>query len=252
MHRESDSTAKKLLPFTDPSTHDLVIRLLQRDFSPERLNQKVLDVPSGSGALSVRMRDLGFEVYCCDIDPGNFEAQGFKFLQADLNQPLPYPNETFDIVVSVAGLQRLYFPEVAIHEFYRILKPGGVLYLSVPNSATLKNRLRFFFYGSVGRRFDSPAYRQTTSRVEANFRVPMMYPRIENLVIKAGFILLDLEARSSLYPYVLFPLTFGVWAVGKFMAAVSAKKYGCYLRNSTPAMLGARAFVIVAKKGDRP
>lgn len=51
---------------------------------------------------------------------------------ADLNRPLPIADEAADTVVSFQVLEHLSEPHVMLEEAFRILKPGGKVFLSVP------------------------------------------------------------------------------------------------------------------------
>lgn len=51
---------------------------------------------------------------------------------ADLNLPLPIGDGSADTVISLSVLEHLREPELMLREAFRILKPAGVLYLSVP------------------------------------------------------------------------------------------------------------------------
>ena len=211
--------------------------------------QDLIDIPCGAGALSMRLRELGFTVTCCDIDPGNFEAAGFRHLQADLDQSLPLGDRSFDVVVSVAGIQRISSPEMAIAEFHRILKPGGILYLAVPNCGDLRTRFRFLLYGSLGPLFDSPCFQQTTKSPEADCRFPLMVPRVECMVREAGFEVLAVQAKSrDLFPYIFLPFSLAACAASWLRSTLDPRRFGNYRRSTTMGMLGAKVYLIVARK----
>lgn len=44
-----------------------------------------LDVPPWTGILARRLRELGFEVSCCDLNPSYFLVSGLDFKVGDLN-----------------------------------------------------------------------------------------------------------------------------------------------------------------------
>lgn len=245
---------------TDRSTHELLLgrvaadiasraasRATSRDASPPPL--RVLDAPAGAGAVAVRLRDLGLDVVCADIDPGNFEADGFDTHKVDLNEGLPFDDASFDAVVSVAGLQRLSQPDAAVAAFARVLKPGGRLYLAVPNFATLRRRLSFLLYGSLGPRFDRPKFRQTTGEPRANFRFPIGFPRVHDMIERAGLRIerIDLNPHG-LGPFLALPLSLTIAAAGWVKARVNPKKYESYAASSSFNMLRARAYLITAVK----
>lgn len=55
-----------------------------------------------------------------------------KFKISDLNQKLPFSNSSFDKIICCNTLYALENPERTISEFYRILKPGGLLIIANP------------------------------------------------------------------------------------------------------------------------
>ncbi len=53
-------------------------------------------------------------------------------ISADLNKTLPIDSDLADNVVSFQVLEHLCEPQVMLNEAFRILKPGGKIFLSVP------------------------------------------------------------------------------------------------------------------------
>lgn len=71
---------------------------------------------------------------CIGIDSiiENKTTGNIKFIKLNLKKTLPLKDKTADNVTLLAVLEHLTYPEEIIKESYRILKPGGVLMLTVP------------------------------------------------------------------------------------------------------------------------
>src|SRR5215203_5642872 len=83
---------------------------------------KILDVPAGEGALALRLKNLGFEVFCCDLYTEIFKLEGTEIKRGNLDARLPYDDRSFDFIVCVEGLEHIENPANAFREFARILK----------------------------------------------------------------------------------------------------------------------------------
>jgi len=56
-----------------------------------------------------------------------------RFQVCDIMKPLPFGDGEFDFLFCLEVLEHVENPTLVLKEFYRVLKPGGVLMLSVPN-----------------------------------------------------------------------------------------------------------------------
>jgi SAM-dependent methyltransferase len=98
---------------------------------------KVLDIGCGVGKDASFFAHAGYEVLATDISSEviaqnevYFHQENLNFAKLDASQyPLPFENETFDVVYSHLALH--YYPDATTHalfaELHRILKDGGVL-----------------------------------------------------------------------------------------------------------------------------
>lgn len=105
----------------------------------------VLDLGCRDGALSQSYL-YGNSVVGVDVDRDalrDAEALGLETKWADLDEQLPFDDETFDVVVAGELIEHIRDPRRLIAESRRVLRRGGTLVGSVPNGFRLKNRLRF-------------------------------------------------------------------------------------------------------------
>jgi SAM-dependent methyltransferase len=123
-------------------------------FVPERIplfqaaigrGKRVLDLGCRSGALTRHFLD-GNEVVGLDVDAAALakaEELGIQPVLANVEEPLPFEDASFDAVVAGELFEHLRFPDALVAEIARVLRPGGVLVGSVPNAYRLQGRLRF-------------------------------------------------------------------------------------------------------------
>jgi SAM-dependent methyltransferase len=123
-------------------------------FVPERIplfqaaigrGRRVLDLGCRSGAFTRHFLE-GNEVVGLDIDRAALAKAaelGIDTVVGDVEDPLPFPDESFDAVVAGELLEHLRFPDALVAEARRVLRPGGVLVGSVPNAFRIQSRPRF-------------------------------------------------------------------------------------------------------------
>ena len=123
-------------------------------FVPERIplfreaigtGKRVLDLGCRSGALTKHLLE-GNTVVGLDVDAAALAkaaALGIEPVQANVEEPLPFEDATFDAVVAGELFEHLQFPDALVAEIRRVLRPGGVLVGSVPNAFRVQSRLRF-------------------------------------------------------------------------------------------------------------
>jgi len=106
------------------------------------------------GRKKGRLLDIGcwddYE-YFKDLDCDFWGLDKFKvcemphFIKQDLdkNTKLPFRDNFFDIVFAFEVLEHLQFPEKIINEIKRVIKPDGIILISLPNDYTWDMRIKF-------------------------------------------------------------------------------------------------------------
>ena len=91
--------------------------------------KKALDLGCREQYWTEKLKARGYEVVSVDLEP-----QNPSILRVDANDPLPFADEAFDLVWCTEVIEHVVKPEFTLAEINRVLKPGGKLLLSTPNS----------------------------------------------------------------------------------------------------------------------
>jgi SAM-dependent methyltransferase len=126
--REMWSSFAPTAMFTTPVAGHLV------RFAGIAKGESVLDVGTGTGVVAITAARAGARVTALDLTPALLEAahenaqiarhEEIVWTEGDAEQ-LPYPDATFDVVLSQFGHMFAPRPEVAVAEMRRVLKKNG-------------------------------------------------------------------------------------------------------------------------------
>ena len=124
-------------------------------FVPERVplivaavggpSRRVLDLGCRSGAVTQHFLD-GNHVIGMDVDAAALQRaadRGVHTIHGNVEEPLPFDDGSFDVVVAGEMLEHVRVPEELVAEVRRILRPGGTFTGSVPNAFRFQSRLLF-------------------------------------------------------------------------------------------------------------
>jgi ubiquinone/menaquinone biosynthesis C-methylase UbiE len=217
---------------------------------------KILDVPSGEGALALRLKNLGFDVSCADLYPQIFKLDGVENLRANLDEKLPYNDNLFDYIVCVEGLEHIENPANAIREFSRLLKTNANLIVSVPNIMNIEERLKWLFNGYTSH--FKPLSESALAKISSEFGGmeeialhvnPIGYSEVRYLLEKNGFEIkqtyLDKPKRNS---WLYFPIVALIRLISKFNSAEKCKQRWTDELNSDEVLLGGNTLIFRAIK----
>lgn len=101
---------------------------------------RLLDFACAAGYFLERAQARGWDAYGVDLGPWAAkaaEARGVRNLLIGHLEDLAFPSHHFDVIYAAQVLEHLQNPVQMLLELRRILRPGGILYVDVPNYRTL-------------------------------------------------------------------------------------------------------------------
>jgi 2-polyprenyl-3-methyl-5-hydroxy-6-metoxy-1,4-benzoquinol methylase len=106
---------------------------------------KLLDIGSGDGFITNKMKDCGFEVYSIDsseLNVNKCKKMGINSVRGDVENKLPYKDDYFDYVFAGEIIEHIIDTKSFMKELNRVIKIGGKLLITTPNLAHIPERFR--------------------------------------------------------------------------------------------------------------
>jgi len=102
---------------------------------------RVLEIGCAKGFLVLELRERGIEAYGVDISEYALsqapeEVQPFLSVLDVSEDPLPFEDARFDLVICLESIEHLAQPEHLISEISRVLKPEGNVFVATPSPGT--------------------------------------------------------------------------------------------------------------------
>lgn len=114
----------------------------------------VLDIGCGSGSLvhDLYFRNPTFQLTGVDLSKEQIQRarHRVKNIPANINflianaEALPFPDESFDFIVSVGMLKHIPNMRKALEESTRVLKPGGKMFIIEADKDASEERIKYF------------------------------------------------------------------------------------------------------------
>ena len=143
---------------TESATKKLLVKLLNIEPSdlnniPNSSGEKILDFGCGSGWSLDLFKQNGFETYGVELDDNavKIASENGHFMSNKDLLETNYSSVFFDYIRSNHSLEHVTNPMQITAEFHRILKPGGKLFISVPNANSLTRNIfgKYWYYTGV-------------------------------------------------------------------------------------------------------
>ncbi|MDX2054166.1 MAG: methyltransferase domain-containing protein [Polyangiaceae bacterium] len=106
---------------------------------------KLVEVGCAAGALLVGLADAGFDVRGVEVDQVNgqvaLQRMGTGKVHIGSLETAAFADESFDVVFSDQVIEHVADTRPFVNECFRILKPGGLMWVGTPNFGGLSARL---------------------------------------------------------------------------------------------------------------
>lgn len=176
----------------------------------------VLDLPGSSGRVRTALQPLGFDVVAGDL----FHVQGSPIkghlVKCDMSQPLPLRTASVAHAVSSEGIEHLPDAFAFLRELARVIRPGGMLILTTPNTLTLRARVAYMLSGQLNFRSaldEVSCYRGSLNdRIFHGHAFLRSYFQLRYVLHHAGFRVHSIEwVRLSPSSVLFSPLVPFIW-----------------------------------------
>jgi 2-polyprenyl-3-methyl-5-hydroxy-6-metoxy-1,4-benzoquinol methylase len=110
----------------------------------ETTNPKILEVGCSVGSTLAAAKKMGWEAIGLDVDPAVIQScqeSGYDALVYD-GVEIPFAENSFDALVSWHVIEHVPKVRQTLADWYRVLKPGGILALETPDALCPKVRRR--------------------------------------------------------------------------------------------------------------
>jgi 2-polyprenyl-3-methyl-5-hydroxy-6-metoxy-1,4-benzoquinol methylase len=147
--------------------------------------QRVLDVGCGNGAFLLKAREAGWQVMGVDPDPDAVATARQKGLEVRLGSVEAFAGEAglFDAITFSHVIEHAHDPKSVLADAYRLLKPGGKLYLDTPNIDSRGSRI----FGRHWRGIETPRH-----------LVLFSLSGLQQLLQQCGFSVIELQRRRNM------------------------------------------------------
>jgi ubiquinone/menaquinone biosynthesis C-methylase UbiE len=187
----------------DGVNRDLVFDVWRR-LGVNVVGRAILDVGCGRGHIGEVVEEQGGMYTGVDFVASR---AGFRLALADAVR-LPFTDGAFDGVFCIDAFEHFPHPEQAAREFRRVLRPGGFVFLSVPNYGNVAGIVKWYCerYGRYEKDTWAPFRRWQPQELER----PLTIRTVRRVFREGGFT--DLrwighagEAGLGLFPWMAHP-----------------------------------------------
>ena len=180
--------------------YEYPLTMLERYFGKEKVKTlRILEIGSGNGFFLCYALKCGLDII--GVEPGKTFGFEGRYLRAikllNLNsmcdaekklidasaEKLPFKDNSFDVVISIAVLEHVRDLDMSMRESIRVLKPGGFLWANVPNyNSTFEGHHDVFWIPymtkGIAKKYVKKVFNRDPYFIdELNFTTPKMFKK---------------------------------------------------------------------------
>lgn len=183
---------------------------------------RILDAGCGAGPALRFLKLRGFIPFGSDlIEFPLRQARRLvpeaRLAQCNSDQPLPYRDESFDVILMSEVIEHVTAPEFTLRECFRVLRKQGAVALTTPNLWDVRR----VYYPALGKVWsgDADATHQTLFNPQT-LREVLQHAGFRNVRVRAGFKPLRWISSRKLHVRMALP---GLPLIGNTLVAVGYK-----------------------------
>lgn len=204
-----------LLRFRSPEAYRrMQIHIAEKSIAELKLkgidfaSAKVLELGAGGGGYSIVLNREARHFTASDLQKDTrMDKFGIPFKRVDVLEPFPFQNNVFDLIYCSSVIEHVANPNNLLKESWRVLKPGGVFFLSFPPfySFALIGGHQFKPFHFLGEQLavrltnliHRSNYQDYASSVGSLELYPLTIDKVKHLIIAHQFRILDMFTRMS-------------------------------------------------------
>lgn len=124
---------------------------LVKELVTKKKKLTILDYGCGTGIFigELLMVNPNLEIFGIDISDYAINVARKKFKNAQFfvqteEKKLPFANNSVDLILAMDVIEHVFDVKTLLHEFHRILSPGGKIFISTPYHGFIKNLFIIF------------------------------------------------------------------------------------------------------------
>lgn len=165
------------------NNYAVLARIKQLFPVPEGIS--ILEIGPGEGALSMMIRDEGYNIECLDVGDFEFLPTDIPIIimDADTGVLEALKGKKYDLVVAVEVIEHLKYPWKFIEDVFELLNYSGRFLLTTPNITGILSRARFLVFGEF--------YLFPKPKADLNYHghiMPLHWMFIEHMFYCTGFV----------------------------------------------------------------